>query len=248
MSIPNTRQIITRIVIIFSTIELLIMLVLLNTHYTLNTYAEAFLDSASLALLSTPMIYFWVVKPFIQAYQQSLTRITHIAGHDSLTGLPNRRLLFEYLEKIIASCKRHKHFGAVMLIDLDDFKRVNDSHGHEAGDIVLIEIAKRLQQVTRSEDMIARLGGDEFIFIAAQLDRDRSSSEILATQIAEKFLVHLQQGISYDGSLFHISASIGIRLIDADISEAGQAVKEADQAMYAAKHHGKTQIAFASSK
>lgn len=133
------------------------MLVLGAVPHEASTHSEAFLDAASLVLLSTPPIYWWVIKPFVDARDEALAQVSHLAHVDPLTQLANRRLLSKHLQRAVAGIVRHRIYGALLLLDLDGFKLINDAHGHDAGDAVLVEIAKRMQSITRSEDIVARL-------------------------------------------------------------------------------------------
>ena len=131
---PTTKQVIVRIVTIISSAEFLVMLLLGIIPLEVSIYSEAVLDLALLALLSTPLIYIWVINPFVTARDEALDQFNHLAHTDPLTQLPNRRLLSTHLEKFIAGAVRHKVRGAALLMDLDGFKDVNDIHGHDAGD------------------------------------------------------------------------------------------------------------------
>lgn len=148
------------------------MLLLEIIPYKMSAYFEAVLDTALLAILSSPAIYFWVVRPFVSARDRALMQVGHMAATDPLTGLANRRLILKHLDSLIATSARHKDHGAVLLIDVDEFKPVNDSRGHAAGDAVLIRIADRLRSAVRAGDTVGRLGGDEFVVLLSRLDAE----------------------------------------------------------------------------
>jgi diguanylate cyclase (GGDEF)-like protein len=161
----------------------------------------------------------------------------HAAFHDSLTGLPNRALFDDRLENALAQAKRHQRNLAVMFLDLDQFKAINDSYGHDVGDSVLQTIAKRLTETTRSNDSISRFGGDEFLYL--QMDAsDREDIALVAakmiTAIEEPCLVAVAEG---DIGL-SVKASIGIAIFPGHGDTAEMLLKNADTAMYGAKRSG----------
>ena len=163
----------------------------------------------------------------------------HEATHDPLTGLLNRRGMFDLLSQAIARVKRTRASLALLFIDLDGFKQINDTHGHEAGDAVLREVAARLQASIRQTDTAARLGGDEFTVILENIKHGISDANMLAQKILET----LQHPIQLDSVTATISASIGISMHHPyDERSADQLVNAADSAMYTAKHAGKNQV------
>jgi len=166
-------------------------------------------------------------------------RLEHLAHHDALTGLPNRLHLMLVLERSFAHADREHTRVALLFVDLDRFKAVNDSLGHAAGDQLLVEVARRLQGAVRSEDMVARLGGDEFVVSVAGL-RD----EMEAASIARKLLAELQQPFQIDGHGLMPAASIGIALYPGDGHTPDEVLAAADNAMYDAKRRGQHGFAF----
>lgn len=156
----------------------------------------------------------------------------HAAFHDPLTSLPNRVLFNDRLEHGLAQAKRHGWTIAIMFIDLDAFKAINDTHGHEIGDKVLKTIASRLQKMTREDDTVSRHGGDEFLYLLLEL---KSTAD--AAAIARKMIQTLSQPCDLGGDLLELSVepSIGIALYPADGLAADDLVKCADKAMYRAK-------------
>jgi diguanylate cyclase (GGDEF)-like protein len=160
-------------------------------------------------------------------------KIHQLAYYDSLTGLPNRILLYDRLEQSLAHALRQQCGVVLMFLDLDDFKVVNDTLGHEAGDRYLQTIAERLSGCLRKNDTVARFGGDEFVFCG----RINHPSE--APVIAEKILESLKQPINIDGHSFVATASIGITTYPTDGNDVSTLLKLADAAMYEAKKRGK---------
>ncbi len=160
--------------------------------------------------------------------------IEQLANHDSLTGLPSRRLAFDRIATAFAAARRGKNLAALLYIDLDGFKVINDHHGHEAGDFILREVAKRLPALVREVDTTARLGGDEFLVLVAQL-HDVSAAET----IAQKVIDALSVPIEFKGLRLQIGASIGIAVYDGGPDSPEDVLNRADRAMYIVKHGSK---------
>ena len=164
---------------------------------------------------------------------------SHNALHDAVTGLPNLQLFKDRLRNGLAQAKRHDWRLAVMFIDLDEFKSVNDSHGHETGDRVLQEVAKRLQTTVRSGDTVSRRSGDEFLFLMLEV-KDESSAGALAAKIVS----NIAEVCEIDGEVFTVKASIGIALYPEDGCSTQELLKHADAAMYAAKQQQEGPVLF----
>ncbi|GGJ26663.1 bifunctional diguanylate cyclase/phosphodiesterase [Deinococcus roseus] len=165
--------------------------------------------------------------------------IRHQANHDALTDLPNRRLFFELLSQEIKNTQRTDQACAVLFIDLDRFKEVNDTYGHQAGDELLKEVSNRLKMCTRASDVLARLSGDEFVIMLTHL------TEITpAAMIAERILAILSHPVRIGRENLTITASIGIAVYPDDADDANKLLIYADQAMYNAKNEGKNRYAF----
>ena len=175
-------------------------------------------------------------------------QMAHMALHDALTGLPNRRLLVERISSAIDRADRHGGEVAILFCDLDDFKRVNDTAGHAAGDAVLVEAATRLSSVLRAGDSVARVGGDEFVIVLEPVgDRGLTQPGAAeqrepATEIAERVKTELTRPIRYQDREHVISVSVGITFAAAG-GLAEDALRDADVAMYRAKQSGKNRVA-----
>jgi two-component system cell cycle response regulator len=242
MGIPSKKNIIVRITAIIALVEFGIMLCFSILAFDIGIYTQAFLDVTLLVILSTPMIYIWIIKPYVVARDEALQQISHMAYHDPLTQLANRHLLKEYLEKFISVNIREKSYMTILFIDLDDFKAINDKNGHDAGDAVLVEVAKRLNSIMRNEDIVSRIGGDEFVVILTQLSTDEQGAENKALEVAERILKELNKDIKFKNLLLHIGASIGLRLLEPERISAESALNDADAAMFHAKREGKDRI------
>lgn len=167
-------------------------------------------------------------------YLETRQHVQHIALHDALTGLPNRRLARERFINLFDLAKRHDHKLALMFIDLDDFKTVNDSSGHEAGDRLLQVIAQRLQETLRESDTVCRLGGDEFLVIANDV---RNEEEL--GRLADKLIDRISQSVKIGDMEHRCSGSIGITIAPQDGDSFDALLKNADMAMYLAKKEGR---------
>lgn len=171
-------------------------------------------------------------------------KIHQLAFYDSLTKLPNRRLLQDRLQQALAFSLRHENHGAVLFIDLDNFKMLNDTRGHDVGDLLLIEVARRLQDIVRDTDTVARLGGDEFVVIVSDLSKDAQQSAAAARDVGQKILLTINQPFCLDGFEYHSTASIGISLFYGDKMGVDDQLKYADAAMYQAKTSGRNTLRF----
>jgi len=167
-------------------------------------------------------------------------KIKHLATHDGLTGLPSMRLAKDRLSMAMSMSRRHKNLTAVMFIDLDGFKAVNDNLGHDAGDYVLKQVAHRLLFCLRTTDTVARVGGDEFLLIATEL---RSHED--AVNIAAKTIRAVSHPVIVNGRQAVVGASIGIALFPDHGQDIDQLIKQADAAMYRSKNEGKNRFSFA---
>lgn len=181
-------------------------------------------------------------------------QIRQLAFYDPLTSLPNRRLLHDRLSQTIASSRRSRRHGALLFLDLDNFKPLNDTHGHEAGDLLLIEAAKRITACVREMDTVARFGGDEFVVIISVLDTDPDVSQQEADHIAHKILSGLSKPyrltVQVEGQTprtveHRCTASIGVALFVGEGADRDEILKSADAAMYQAKEGGRNRICFA---
>ncbi|WP_412480039.1 EAL domain-containing protein [Azonexus sp. IMCC34839] len=171
-------------------------------------------------------------------------RINALAFYDQLTDLPNRTLLQDRLTQALAQCARTSNYGALLFIDLDNFKTLNDTKGHEMGDLLLKEVAARLRQCIREVDTAARLGGDEFVVVLSNLGQIRKVAAATTEAIAEKILRAIAQPFKV-GRLDHqCSASIGVALFHGRQTSTDELMRQADLAMYRAKAAGRNQVRF----
>lgn len=180
----------------------------------------------------------------ISLRKQSEEEIRQLAFFDPLTRLPNRRLFQDRLQHTLAASQRSGHYVAVMLLDLDRFKTINDSLGHAVGDLLLIEVARRLRAAVRESDTIARLGGDEFIVILEPLDTNRETAASQAGQVAENIRQVLGQPYQLTAHELRSTPSIGITLSLGHVETEPELIKQADVALYAAKAAGRNTIRF----
>ena len=168
--------------------------------------------------------------------------LEYLAYYDELTNMPNRTLFIETLKKALIQSKRNESLLGVMFVDLDRFKKINDSHGHFIGDNLLLEVSKRLKNVLRDSDTIARNGGDEFVILSENM-KDASEPFIIANKVIEA----VNQKFKIEGHVIHVGACVGISLFPLDGDEALDLIKMADTAMYEAKKIGSNNFQFYSS-
>jgi len=181
-----------------------------------------------------------VLEAQLAAVTDAEAAARHAALHDVLTGLPNRALFEDRLEHGLAQAKRHDRTLAVMFLDLDGFKTINDVHGHDVGDEVLITTANRLKEHARGDDTVSRFGGDEFLYLLTEIDGDKD-----AALVAQKIANAIQQPIPLPIGELIAKSSIGIAIFPRDGTSASVLIKSADAAMYKAKR-GKLVYSFVS--
>lgn len=170
--------------------------------------------------------------------------IQHLAFYDPLTRLPNRRLLMDRLKQAFTACVRNRKMGALLFIDLDDFKSLNDSLGHDFGDLLLQQVGQRTEACVREGDTVARLGGDEFVVMLEGLGEDRLMAATQAENVADKILAALRAPYQLSGHRYHNTPSIGVTLFDGKGDGIDELFKQADIAMYQAKRAGRNAMRF----
>jgi diguanylate cyclase (GGDEF)-like protein len=208
----------------------------LSSDEAVTTYAEAQLGSKNV-IGGFQARFLWKV---ITRLKQTNEQIIHLAHHDALTGLPNRILFQDRLNQAIAKARRDKESIAVLFLDLDGFKLINDTYGHVVGDKLLSEAAKRILACVRDSDTVARMGGDEFTVILCNLNAPKNTDRVVSKiveSIADPFVLN--------GKCCSVSVSVGIALYPDNGKTSEQLVKIADAAMYLAKQSGKNCYRFA---
>lgn len=244
---PSARWAVLKVVLIVSTMELLFM--------TLLEYTSAFegIESRFLAPFNAVVlgcavcmpIWHLAIRPFAQAYGNVVGAQEKIALSDPLTGLNNRRAFVRDLAKIHSELNRHGGHAALMLFDLDKFKPINDEFGHEAGDQVLVQVARRISSMIRREDSASRIGGDEFVVICNRLDEDRDVAKEQAQAIASKLAQEIPKPVLCPGGRVQVGVSIGLGLIGADETlDVDDFFAQVDRAMYQSKQTGDGQVSF----
>ncbi len=178
--------------------------------------------------------YFIGITRDITDRKRAEKRIAHLAHYDYLTDLPNRALFVDVLNHSIALAKRSRRKVAVLFLDLDGFKSVNDARGHDVGDLLLIDVANRFRETIRASDSVSRVGGDEFVFVL-----DNIESEENAALVAKKILVALAKPFVLKDEPCRVGGSIGIAMYPEESKEPEKLIQQADEAMYLAKQSGK---------
>jgi diguanylate cyclase (GGDEF)-like protein/PAS domain S-box-containing protein len=207
-----------------------------NRRKSGEVYAQLLSITRVAAEHNEPLRYVGVFSD-ISPLKQHEAELDRIAHYDPLTGVPNRRLLTDRLEQAIARARRSRRNLAVCYLDLDGFKPINDQYGHEAGDHLLIEVARRLQEIMRADDTLARLGGDEFVLLLNDLEQEQESFRAL-----DRVLSVVSLPIRLGDAQMELSASIGVALFPQDDADADSLLRHADQAMYWAKEAGKNRF------
>ena len=224
--------------------------------FTVRLFSEGSVEALQLGAMAA--LYFVLMSIFARRVNEIIVNgfeMSHLrqraedvvqrqAVFDDLTGLPNRRLLNDRLQQARARCERHGSHAALLFLDLDNFKRINDSLGHQAGDRLLIIIAERLQGELRREDTAARLGGDEFVVLLTGLEG--STDDVIASvhMTAERIREGIAIPCHLGGAELQVSASIGISMLPSNALEEEDLLKHADTAMYKAKSAGRNAICF----
>lgn len=183
--------------------------------------------------------YFVCIARDITERKLAEQKITYLAHHDHLTGLPNRALFMDRLEQSILLATRRNYKEAVLFLDLDGFKHINDTLGHGTGDLLLQEVAKRLKKSIRSSDTLARIGGDEFTFVLNNI-----CTAVYAESVAENIIAVLSEPFHLLGQVCHVGGSIGISIYPDDGCDSEILLRHADEAMYLAKRNGKNTYKF----
>lgn len=200
----------------------------------------------------TPLFAMGTVQDITERKQME-EQIRNLAFYDTLTQLPNRRLLNDRLDHAMSASKRSGHYGALMFLDLDNFKPLNDLYGHAVGDSLLIEVARRISGCVRAVDTVARFGGDEFVVILNELDVDKAASTAQASIVAEKiraalaesYLLTIHKEGNAENTVEHrCTSSIGVVVFINHEEKPDDLLKLADAAMYKAKESGRNQICF----
>ena len=212
-------------------------------------------DGSALEIRGMPLPEGGFVSIYIDITERKRTedQVKQLAFYDPLTKLPNRRLLTDRLNQTMAASKRSACYGALMFVDLDNFKPLNDLHGHEVGDLLLIEVAERMKRCVRGIDTVARFGGDEFVVVLGDLDPDEiksaAESRLVAEKIrgalAEPYLLTIRREEKSDETVEHAcGASIGVVLFLGHDTRQEDILKRADSAMYRAKEAGRNMVCF----
>jgi diguanylate cyclase (GGDEF)-like protein len=180
----------------------------------------------------------------VTAMRKASAEIESLAFYDPLTNLPNRRLLTDRMQQAIAGSVRSGQYGALLFLDLDHFKTLNDTLGHEVGDMLLRQVAQRLKTCVRREDTVARLGGDEFVVMLQDLSANSEEAAAFARRVGEKILRKLNVPYTLDGITHHSTPSIGATLMGGALQQSVDLLKQADIAMYQVKSQGRNALCF----
>jgi diguanylate cyclase (GGDEF)-like protein len=178
----------------------------------------------------------------ITEHKELVHRIERLAYFDPLTDLPNRRLLMNRLGEACKLSGRRRRHGGLLFLDLDGFKTINDTYGHDVGDVYITKIARCLEGSLRESDTVARLGGDEFVILLHDLDADMEGAKYDAAMVATKIMTNLRRGVELDGVIQSVSCSMGITVFKGSTETPDSLIKNADKAMYKAKEAGRNRF------
>lgn len=206
-----------------------VTLVLSHAHISPESYAQA-VFTLQISLVPTTLGGLFVASAFSERHKAE-AELNKLANHDPLTGLPNRSYFQDFLVRSLAHAQRQKHQVYLLFIDLDRFKKINDSQGHELGDVVLKIISTRLNDILRTDDFVARLGGDEFAVVFTHPPINNA-----ANNLAKKIIKIVSEPFEINGRKYSVGASIGISVYPNDASDANTLLRQADLAMYQAKN------------
>ena len=213
-----------------------------EVDWTLSNGRYIALEMRKLAIQYKGVDAILTVGVNITERKEHQAHIQHLAYHDALTDLPNRHLFIDRLEQALLRTQRSQNFGALIFVDLDNFKTINDTRGHLVGDTILTEMAKRLKVTVREEDTVARLGGDEFVICMTELGTTEPNAREIALDRANRLLAELQKPFLLQGDRFVVSASLGLAFFHDHSLNASELLRNADMAMYKAKESGKNQL------
>jgi len=213
-------------------------------------YREALLSLILITVLLMTLgiaVAFFTIRQNIKTEKRRLKdkrEIEYFAYHDTLTGLPNRRLLMDRLNQEVGHSKRQKNCGAVLFIDIDHFKTLNDSLGHKFGDRLIQKVAARLSNSRRGDDTVSRLGGDEFVVVLPSISKDVDEVIRQAEEVGNELLKTLSKGYVLDGIEYHVTVSIGIAVMENGLQNPDDLLMQSDSALYAAKDAGRNAVRF----
>lgn len=213
-------------------------------RFVTSTGKQLFLQTHILPLAFYDEKVALIVSVDITERKNAQAKMEFMAHHDALTGLPNRLQLVERLEHELRRAERHGYFGAVLFIDLDQFKNINDSLGHPVGDRVLEVVASRLKASVREEDLVARLGGDEFVVVLTVLDQNIETAALRAGEISEKIRTIVSQPYLYDSVELRVTCSVGVVVYPEKNTSVHELLRYADTAMYQVKEKGRDSVEF----
>ena len=201
------------------------------------------LVSAHLMMLDGVQCILSIVRD-IRDRKAAEERIQNLSFSDQLTGLPNRRLFMDRLGQALISSVRNQRLGALLFVDLDNFKTINDTLGHDQGDFFLIEVAERLKRCVQEGDTVARLGADEFLVLLEDLSANQQETAQQAEVISEKIISVLKQPYNFGGTAHHLTASIGVAVFGGQQEDVVEPLKRVELAMYQAKGAGRNTLRF----
>ena len=221
--------------------------VMVNNSSNAKSEREIFIFTGIAVVLAGGLLlsfFYWLANRVGAQLESRSVKLADMATHDVLTQLPNRRLLLEQLLRALSASARIRQYGALLFLDLDNFKTLNDTKGHEFGDRLLVEVARRLRLCVREVDTVARLGGDEFVVLIENVSADAKEASQNVAQVAEKIRAVLATPYQIEEHTHHSTPSVGVCLFYGNTESADELLKRADLAMYQAKNSGRNKVQF----
>ena len=238
-STKKSKEVITRLILkVVIVIFLVDLMLTLGTVFLINekiNISLAVLNSVILSIISVPFIYYFILKPYQSKHKALRQQLYQLATYDYLTGLANRALMIELLDTILSQHEREGKIGAVLYIDINEFKQLNASHGHEAGDQALIFIADKLNRIVRSGDLASRSGGDKFVVLLQTIGETRLGAADNIKKICRRLYLSTEEGFQHKNKNIPITINIGATLFPTKINTASNVINLAAQAMHEAK-------------
>lgn len=240
MNALSIKQAVTRLTALIVLLEFANLIIFSNTPNDIKLNTIPYLHVTTLALIAIALIYLLIIRPYVVTHEHSLDQIKHNAFYDPLTDIPNRRMLTEYTERLLSSFQRHKYYGALLYIDLDSFNIINDHHGYDIGDAILIETASRLTSQVRGEDIVGRVSGNAFVIVLDQLSIIEEKAISSASKVSKRVQNAMNEKFNIKGKVLFVEASIGQHILTPEPTSVETAIKNADTDMRHVRRTRKT--------
>lgn len=241
----STKPLLIRLAAIVAAAVILMLLGLYFSPFEMSNHSGFVAGGAGLIALTVAAIYWWILQPLVSARDDALlsrgdaqVQVGLLSLIDPLTLLPNGRQFLLHMERMMSSCIRQKVYGALLLVDLNNVKEVNEKYGHDAGDAVLVEMAKRLRASTRFEDVLSRLPGDKFALLIDHLDVEKKLAADKTLIVADRLITTVNTPFEFNGFTLQVDVCIGVSLIEFERLGADSIFRKANVALSRTKKSG----------